>query len=150
MLFEAFFWNPAWSRPRLAGFREEPEFAKLLADWDRSGDRGVLAEERQLGIGAAWFRLWTPELHSYGFVDADTPELGIAVAPAHRARGVGRALLGALIEVARRDGHRALCLSVAPTNYARALYESEGFRKVGESGTSWTLLRRLDRAEEDP
>jgi ribosomal protein S18 acetylase RimI-like enzyme len=83
-------------------------------------------------------------------VDADTPELGIAVAPAYRDGGVGRGLLRALVEVARRDGHRALSLSVAPTNHARALYESEGFRKVGESGTSWTLLRRLDRAEDGP
>lgn len=28
-------------------------------------------------------------------------------------------------------------------NPARALYESEGFRKVGEVGTSWTMLREL-------
>ena len=147
MLFEAFFWNPAWSRPRLADFREQPEFAKLVAGWGRPGDRGVLAEEQGRGIGAGWFRLWTPGLHSYGFVDAETPELGIAVASTHRGRGVGRALLQALVDVARRDGHGALSLSVSPANHARALYESEGFRKVGESGTSWTLLRRLDRGE---
>jgi ribosomal protein S18 acetylase RimI-like enzyme len=80
-------------------------------------------------------------------VDGETPELGIAVVSAHRSRGVGRVLLRALIEVARRDGHRALSLSVSPANYARVFYESEGFHKVGESGTSWTLLRELDRAE---
>lgn len=145
MLFEAFFWNPAWSRPSLAEFRVEPEFRKLLADWGRPGDRGVLAEEWQTRIGAAWFRLWTLELHSYGFVDAETPELGIAVVSANRSKGVGRTLLRALIEIARRDGHRALSLSVSPSNYARPFYESEGFYKVGESGTSWTLLLRLDR-----
>jgi hypothetical protein len=69
MLFEAFFWNPAWSRPSLTEFREQPEFTKLLADWGRPGDRGVLAEERRTRIGAAWFRLWTLDLHSYGFVE---------------------------------------------------------------------------------
>jgi ribosomal protein S18 acetylase RimI-like enzyme len=143
MLFEAFFWNPASARPSLAEFREHPEFVKLLADWGRPGDRGVVAEARQRRIGAAWFRLWTPELHSYGFVDARTPELGIAVAPDQRSKGVGRVLLGALIQIARADGHPALSLSVSPSNYARALYESEGFLKVGESGTSWTLLLRL-------
>jgi ribosomal protein S18 acetylase RimI-like enzyme len=148
MLFEAFFWNPAWSRPRLADFREEPEFTKLLAGWGRSGDRGVVAEEQQTRIGAAWFRLWTPELHSYGFVDAETPELGIAVVSAHRSKGVGRTLLRALIEIARGDGYRALSLSVSPSNYARPFYESEGFHKVGESGTSWTLLLQLDRASD--
>ena len=146
MLFEAFFWNPAWSRPRRAEFREQPEFTKLLADWGRPGDRGVVAYEQRTRIGAAWFRLWTPELHSYGFVDAETPELGIAVVSAHRSKGVGRTLLGALIEIARGDGYRALSLSVSPSNYVRPFYESEGFHKVGESATSWTLLRQLDRA----
>jgi hypothetical protein len=37
-------------------------------------------------------------------------------------------------------------VSVSPSNYARPFYESEGFHKVGESGTSWTLLLQLDRA----
>ena len=146
MLFEAFFWDPAWPRPTLAEFREHPEFTKLLADWGRPGDRGVVAEEQQSKTGAAWFRLWRPELHSYGFVNAATPELGIAVPSAHRSKGVGRTLLRALIEIARADGHPALSLSVSPSNYARSFYEFEGFHKVGESGTSWTLLLQLDRA----
>jgi len=145
MLFEAFFWDPARLRPPLAEFREHPEFTKLLADWGRPGDRGVVAEEQQTKTGAAWFRLWTPELHSYGFVNAETPELGIAVAAAHRSKGVGRTLLRALIEIARADGHPALSLSVSPSNYARSFYASEGFHKVGESGTSWTLLLQLAR-----
>ncbi len=146
MLFEAFFWDTAAPRPTLAGFRENSEFMKLLGGWGRPGDRAVVAEERGQRLGAAWYRLWTPDLHSYGFVDAETPELGIAVAPAHRSKGLGRALLRALISTARADGFRALSLSVSPSNYARCLYESEGFRKVGESGTSWTLLLALDRA----
>ena len=145
MLFEAFFWNPAWPRPTLVEFREHPEFTKLLADWGRPGDRGVIAEEQQSKCGAAWFRLWTAELHSYGFVNPATPELGIAVVLGHRSRGVGRALLRALIEIARSDGHPALSLSVSPSNYARSLYESEGFYRVGESGTSWTLMLPLGR-----
>lgn len=94
MLFEAFFWNPAWSRPRRAEFREHPEFTKLLADWGRPGDRGVVAEEQRTRIGAAWFRLWTPELHSYGFVDAETPELGIAVVLATVRRESGALFFG--------------------------------------------------------
>ena len=146
MLFEAFFWNPAVSRPRLADFRGESEFAKRLAGWGRPGDRGVLAEERRMRIGAAWYRLWTLEHHADGFVDGETPELGIAVDAAHRSKGVGRALLRALIEVARQEGHRALSLSVNASNYARPFYESEGFRKVGESGPSWTLVLQLERA----
>ncbi len=143
MLFEAFFWDPAVPRPSLESFREQPEFTKLLANWGRAGDRAVIAHENGARCGAAWFRLWTPQIHSYGFVDANTPELGIAVSSAQRSRGLGRMLLRVLIAAAREDGLPAVSLSVSPSNVARSLYESEGFRKVGESGTSWTLLLSL-------
>jgi ribosomal protein S18 acetylase RimI-like enzyme len=49
----------------------------------------------------------------------------------------------ALIAAARHDGFAALSLSVSPQNPARTLYESLGFVKVGESGTSWTLRLSL-------
>ena len=144
MLFEAFFWNDGVARPPLTDFREQPEFAKIFAGWGRAGDRALVATtDEGERLGAAWFRLWTPELHSYGFVKADVPELGIGVVAVHRSKGVGRALLRALIATARATGCPALSLSVSPQNRARRLYESEGFRKVGESGTSMTLLYSL-------
>jgi GNAT superfamily N-acetyltransferase len=140
MLFEAFFWDPSIKRPSFISFREEPEFVKLLTDWGRRGDRSLIAEANRVPVGAAWFRLWSPELHSYGFVDAHTPEIAMAVRHSSRSEGVGRQLLAALVQAAREDGFPALSLSVSPLNRARQLYESTGFRKVGESGTSWTLL----------
>ena len=144
MLFEAFFWNDAAVRPPLERFRHQAEFARILAGWGRYGDRALVATtgdgER---LGAAWFRLWTTEDHSYGFVQPDVPELGIGVAAQHRSRGIGRALLRALMETARGDGFSALSLSVSPQNPAIRLYESEGFLRIGESGTSWTLLADL-------
>jgi GNAT superfamily N-acetyltransferase len=143
MLFEAFFWNPSHTRPELQEFMQHPEFRKLLADWGRVGDKAVIAEENETPIGAAWYRLWSEENHSYGFVDEETPELGMAVRASHRAKGAGRALLRALIAAARDEGIRALSLSVDPANFARQLYESEGFVKVGEVETSWTMRLQL-------
>ncbi|HTL55960.1 MAG TPA: GNAT family N-acetyltransferase [Candidatus Limnocylindrales bacterium] len=143
MLFEAFFWDTSTERPPLASFRDAQEFSKLLADWGRRGDRAVIAEEGSARIGAAWFRLWTPDLHSYGFVNAATPEIAMAVRQDHRSKGIGRRLLHALIQTARADAFPTLSLSVSPLNCARQLYESLGFRKIGESGTSWTLLLSL-------
>ena len=144
MLFEAFFWDAAPERPSLEHFRHEAEFARILAGWGRRGDRALIATTGDgVRLGAAWFRLWTPDVHSYGFVQADVPEVGISVATEHRSRGIGRALLRALMDTGRRDGFSALSLSVSPQNPAIRLYESEGFRKVGESGTSWTLLADL-------
>ena len=144
MLFEAFFWDASTKRPVFASFRDTSGFSNLLVGWGRQGDRAVIAQESGTRIGAAWFRHWTREMHSYGFVDAATPEIAMAVRQDYRSRGLGRRLLGALIETARADGIPSLSLSVNPLNFARQLYESAGFQKVGESGTSWTLLLSLN------
>jgi ribosomal protein S18 acetylase RimI-like enzyme len=144
MLFEAFFWDTTADRPPFVSFCQNPEFVKLHSAWGRPGDVGLIAEENNARLGAAWFRTWSEEIHSYGFVDANTPELGIAVHPAHRGKGTGRALMTELIRRARANKFSALSLSVNPINPARSLYESLGFRKVGESGTSWTLRLDLD------
>nr|BFD85235.1 GNAT family N-acetyltransferase [Streptomyces sp. Xyl84] len=53
---------------------------------------------------------------------------GLAVADAARGAGVGRALLRAAVEEARRLGARRISLRVlGPNTPARRLYESEGF-----------------------
>ena len=146
MLFEAFFWDPTVSRPSLAAFSADSEFRKLLNEWSvRPGDKGLIAEQEAVGIGAAWFRLWTTDVHSYGFVGSTVPEVSMGVKEGCRSRGVGRALLGSLVEVARADGYPALSLSVSPKNYALKLYTSMGFRRVGESGSSWTLVLSLGK-----
>jgi ribosomal protein S18 acetylase RimI-like enzyme len=55
----------------------------------------------------------------------------VAVAPALRGQGAGRALLGHLLGRARNEGHVRAALDVAATNpRARALYEGLGFRTV--------------------
>jgi ribosomal protein S18 acetylase RimI-like enzyme len=68
-----------------------------------------------------------------GFVAASGRALsfyvhGLAVAPAERRRGVGRALLGACIGGARSERLRRVVLHVGTANEAAVrLYESEGF-----------------------
>ena len=93
-------------------------------------------------VGAAWFRLFEPDRHGYGFVAPDVPELSLAVAPEHRRRGLGRDLLEHALRRAEEAGHRQVSLSVEPDNPALRLYERLGFERVGKSGGSWTLIRR--------
>lgn len=142
MLFEAFFWNPEAARPGLAQFLQDPEF-QLLDNWGRRGDYCLISEKEGIPVAAAWYRLWTAENHSYGYLDDATPELGMAVHRPHRSMGIGRALLKALCKDAIAQGFSQLSLSVDPSNFALHLYESEGFQKVGESGTSWTYAKHL-------
>ncbi|MET3802754.1 ribosomal protein S18 acetylase RimI-like enzyme [Clavibacter michiganensis] len=96
-----------------------------------------------IAVGAAWARLYADDDRGYGFVASDIPELGMAIVPSARGRGVGRALLVALVDAVRASGAPAVSLSVEDGNdRARALYESLGFVPVGREGGSDVLLLR--------
>jgi len=60
--------------------------------------------------------------------------VSIYVAPELARRGVGRALLGALIAASERDGFWTLRAGIFPENSASiALHEGAGFELVGAS-----------------
>ncbi|WP_445443212.1 GNAT family N-acetyltransferase [Clavibacter sp. km1a] len=120
-----------------------PELAHYLAGWPRAGDVGVIAEMSGAPVGAAWARLFAEDDRGYGFVAPDVPELGAALVPAARGRGLGRRMLVALVDVVRASGASAVSLSVEDGNdRARALYASLGFVPVGREGGSDVLLLR--------
>ena len=121
-----------------------PELAKYVRAWGRAGDMGFVAVDVDSGepIGAAWLRLLTGDERGYGYVDDETPELGMAVMPGHRGRGVGSELLGRLLQSAG-EVYRAVSLSVSADNPAVRLYERAGFERVSECGDSLTMVRRL-------
>jgi phosphinothricin acetyltransferase len=59
-------------------------------------------------------------------------DLSVYVERGWRGRGVGRRLLEALVETARRLGYHKMVLAAFPTNAAgMALYERLGFTRVG-------------------
>lgn len=121
-----------------------PDVAHYVTDWMRGGDAGVIAEVADVTAGAAWWRHFTSDDPGYGFVADDVPEVGMAVLAPYRGRGIGAALLDALIELARATGIRALSLSVEEGNgVARALYERRGFEPVARVGDSDTMVLSL-------
>jgi ribosomal protein S18 acetylase RimI-like enzyme len=144
MLYEAAAWNPDWPRERMIAALADPMLERYHRDWGRPGDSGVIAELAGEPVGAAWYRLFTEEEPGYGFVDEKTPELGIAVAPLHRRKGIGETLLRALMVEARQDGFQALSLSVAVHNRSRMMYERVGFTRVGEDLDGETWVMRVD------
>jgi ribosomal protein S18 acetylase RimI-like enzyme len=110
----------------------------------RLGDRGVVAgDPGGAPIGAAWVRHLAADDPGYGFVRADVPELTIGVVEAFRGRGVGRALLRAVLAAARDAGVPAVSLSVERANLAARLYAAEGFRVVGSDVDADTMLVEL-------
>lgn len=121
----------------------EPEIARYVSGWGREGDAGFVAlNGAGREVGAAWMRIWRGGERGFGYLDDETPELGMAVLPAHRGRGVGGRLLARLIESAG-ESYAALSLSVSASNPARRLYERFGFVEVGSDGDSLTMKREL-------
>jgi GNAT superfamily N-acetyltransferase len=152
---EPFMWDMGWQATavddgmrmlgRDAAFAI-PHVRRYLDGWGRPGDAAVVAVVDGQRLGAAWYRLFPAEDPGWGFVATDVPELSIGVAAEARGRGVGSALLDALLTLAQERGFRAVSLSVDRRNPARRLYERKGFRDAGisdPSDSSVTMIAQL-------
>jgi GNAT superfamily N-acetyltransferase len=153
---EPFLWDMGWEATAVdAGMRAlgrdtafaMPHVRRYLDGWGREGDTAVVAVAADgQRLGAAWYRLFPADDPGWGFVAPDVPEISIGVAATARRKGVGSALLDALLTLAREQGHRALSLSVDRENPARRLYERKGFQDARVSDptdTSVTMIAYL-------
>ncbi|MEU9609326.1 GNAT family N-acetyltransferase [Streptomyces sp. NPDC048057] len=145
MLLAAFNWDrPRFTRDELLG---TPHIAHYVTDWSRPGDFGVVAEDAAGSlVGAAWARVFPADDPGYGYVGPGVPELTLGVVPAYRGRGVGSALLDALVKAAIEQPVEGLSLSVEDGNAAVRLYMTRGFLAVGREGSSDTMLLDLAHA----
>lgn len=98
----------------------------------------LVAKDGERVAGYVWARLRGESVHVVHAV----------VTPACRRRGVGKALLGAVAERARREGHTRWMLNVKPENVgAIALYESCGFARMHASVSMrlpWANLAKVE------
>ena len=120
---------PAGLRPR--EILQNPAVRIYAEQWGRAGDVGVIAEDEGGGIaGACWMRLIKGGM-GLGYVDDETPQLGIALFPKYQHHGHGEPLMRAALAAARAHGYRQVSLTVHPGNPAIRLYERCGFEKRG-------------------
>jgi GNAT superfamily N-acetyltransferase len=142
MLVEAANWRAGGVRPRHEVLMS-PDHRRYLAGWKRAADEGLVATGADgVAVGAAWYRMLPQDAPGLGFVGVAVPELILGVHPLWRARGVGRALLRGLVELAGTQGHARISLSVERDNFARNLYRAEGFAVVAEGFARDTMVRR--------
>ncbi|MCU1433063.1 MAG: GCN5-related N-acetyltransferase [Actinotalea sp.] len=106
--------------------------APAWSDWDRAHlprHRLVAVEDEADDVVLGWVACSATSSRA---VYAGVVELSVYVTAAARGRGVGSALLAALIPSAEADGIWTLQSSVSALNSASiALHEKHGFRRVG-------------------
>jgi len=124
-----------------------PEFSILITNWAHEQDRlsqirrTVFIDEQGVPEELEWDADDAGSLHFLVIDRADQPigcarllpdgHIGrMAVLPVWRGRGVGRALLAAVIEAAQARGHDTLRLSAQA--HAAAFYARAGFVAVGD------------------
>jgi ribosomal protein S18 acetylase RimI-like enzyme len=122
-------WDPPPAGPRPLDVLQAAGVRIYAEQWGRPSDVGLVAQVDGLDAGACWMRLLGHGV-GLGYVDEATPQLGIALEPAFRHRGIGRRLMLEALAAARRAGCKQVSLTVHPENPARFMYEQCGFRTV--------------------
>ena len=117
-------WGEAWNRSQVAS-------ALILSHTHASllGLDGTLPADPADAVGFAIVRA----------APGEEEILLIAVEPAARRRGVGRALIAMLAANARLRGAERLFLEMRENNPARSLYESNGFAPIGRRKNYYRL-----------
>jgi [ribosomal protein S18]-alanine N-acetyltransferase len=106
----------------------EPFLHHYIKDFGQKHDFALVAEFEGKLIGAIWSRLFSSKQKGYGFVDAKTPELSMAIDFPHRNSGVGAILLHEILEKLKKRDYKKVSLSVDMRNFAFPFYKKMGFK----------------------
>lgn len=144
MLYESLF-VPEGQQPFNKEILKDPLISKYVEGWGREGDFGFIAINNDgKPMGSITARNFNESNKGFGYIDADVPELGMALLEDYRGKGIGKALLEHLFNEAKQRGIKRLSLSVDPGNVAAVkLYQRFGFEDVGMVGTSITMVARV-------
>jgi len=143
MLYESIY-TPEGQEPTSKDIINQPSISKYVDGWGKDGDVGYIAvNDLGQSVGSITIRYFNKDNKGYGYVNDDTPELGMAVRPEYRGRGIGTELLKTLLNEVKTKGIKSISLSVDPNNPAMNLYKRFGFKEVGIEGTSITMLVNL-------
>ena len=121
----------------------EPFFVHYIEDFGKKTDFCYVAEDNNELLGAVWTRLFDENNPGYGFINAETPELSIAIDENHRNKGIGTRLLSAIFEALRKANYTQISLSVDSRNLAYPLYLKLGFVEYSTDEYSVKMVKTL-------
>lgn len=122
-------WDPPPAELRPVEVLQLPGVRIYAENWGMPTDVGLVAQVDGRDAGACWLRL-LPVGAGLASVDAETPQLGIALMPGYRQKGYGQSLMRETLKAAALAGYRQVSLTVHPANPAQHMYERCGFRKL--------------------
>lgn len=133
------------NKPSKEVLLNSPGIRKYHEGWGRKGDKVLFAVDvENQTVGAAWYRLFDDNNKSYGYIDGNTPEIGMAVSKEVRGRGVGTLLMHKIIQQAKDEGYNTISLSVDLENdTAINMYQKLGFKDYEVVGTSKTMIYKF-------
>jgi GNAT superfamily N-acetyltransferase len=140
MLFQAIF-IPEGSPKLDKTIIFQPFLYHYIQDFGKKQDLALVAENEGKLVGAIWIRLFSEAQKGYGFVDADTPELSMAIGPDFRNQGIGSQLLLEMLKKMPDLGYKQVSLSVDTRNFAYQLYLKFGFYVLKMSGHTAVMVK---------
>jgi len=138
----AYFPDPSKKLEKLAELH--PVLSTYFDSFGREGEFALVVVTADGLGGAAWTRRFSNEFSSHGFVDDDTPELGIAIKEELRNQGIGTRLMTRIIGELSAAGFRQVSLSVDKRNPAVRLYQRLGFQVHSEGENFYTMIKHIE------
>lgn len=117
-----------------------PELQVYIEDFGkRKDDMALVVEVDGKIVGAVWVRI----MEDYGHIDDHTPSFAISLYKEYRGRGIGSALMKAMLGELKQKGYQQASLSVQKENAAARLYKRLGFTVIGETDEEYIMLYQL-------
>lgn len=119
---------------------QKPELQLYIENFgEKKGDICFVAEAENTIIGAVWVRI----INDYGHIDDETPSFAISLYREHRNKGIGTALMKAMLDKLKSSGYKQASLAVQKANYAVNMYRNVGFEIVDENDEEYIMVCRL-------
>ncbi len=139
-LYEAIFIpNGAELPPKSIIYR--PELQVYISEFGTSKhDISLVADINGEIVGAVWVRI----MNDYGHIDDKTPSFAISVDKEYRGKGIGTALMKAMLTTLKERGYEQASLSVQKANFASKMYQKLGFQIIEEHEEEYLMLKKLN------